>query len=159
MTGYVVMEKPGRDGVADVAFVRDAFSWIAFIVPPLWLLFHRLWGEALIVFLALGVLSLVGEQAGWGLAGSLLTLLVSLYVGLEGQGMRLAALHRRGWRAWGAVEARTLFDAETRYAMERDEEADGAGAEPAPRIMPGSASARTPHRGLVLGLGPTPGRA
>ena len=158
MTGYVVMEKPGRDGVADVAFVRDAFSWIAFIVPPLWLLFHRLWGEALIVFLALGVLSLAGEQAGWGLAGSLQTLLVSLYVGLEGQGMRLAALHRRGWREWGAVEARTLFDAETRYAAERGEAADGAGAEPAPRIVP-AAAPRATHPGLVLGLGPTPGRA
>ena len=158
MTGYVVMEKPGRDGVADVAFVRDAFSWIAFIVPPLWLLVHRLWGEALIVFLALGVLSLAGEQVGWGLAGSLLTLLVSLYVGLEGQGMRLAALHRRGWRAWGAVEARTLFDAETRYAAERGEAADGPGVEPAPHIVP-AATPRATHPGLVLGLGPTPGRA
>lgn len=157
MTGYVVMEKPGRDGVADVTFVRDAFSWIAFIVPPLWLLFHRLWGEALIAFLVLGVISLAGEQSGWALAGSLLTLLVSLYVGLEGQGMRLAALHRRGWREWGSVEARTLFDAETRYVSEHDEEATGG--DPEPRIIPGPAPARAPHTGLVLGLGPAPGRS
>jgi hypothetical protein len=156
MASYVVMEQPGRAGVADVAFVRDGFSWIAFIVPPLWLLWHRLWFEALLAFLAFGVLSLGGEMSGWGLAGSLLTFFVSLYVGLEGQGMRIAALRRRGWRQWGAVEAAGLADAETRYAAEAADEAPSAPQ--APRIAPGPAPVRPSHPGLVLGLGPAPGR-
>lgn len=152
MASYVVMEQPGRTGTADVAFVRDGFSWAAFLVPPLWLLWHRLWYEALLAFLVLALLSFLGE-AGWPLAGSLLTLAVSLYAGLEGQNLRVAALRRRGWREWGAVEAASLDDAETRYAAEADEPA----AIEMPRIVPGPAPIRPAQQGLVLGLGP--GRA
>jgi hypothetical protein len=149
MASYVVMEQPGRAGIVDVSFLRDGFSWLAFFVPPLWLLWHRLWFEALSAFLVLALLSVLGDIAGWVLVASLLTLAVSLYVGLEGQNLRVAALGRRGWREWGAVEAKNLADAETRYAVEA--------AEPVvvetPRIVPGPAPVRPAQPGLVLGLG------
>lgn len=150
MASYVVMEQPGRVGVTDVAFVRDGFCWAAFIVPPLWLLWHRLWFEAMLVFLVLALLSVLGET-GWPWPGSLLALTVSLYVGLEGQNLRVAALRRRGWRAWGAVEAASLTDAETRYAAEASDEEPAVSD--APRIVPGPTPARPGHAGLVLGLG------
>ncbi len=35
-----------------IAFVKDGFSWLALIVPALWLLYHRMWIE-FIVFMAL----------------------------------------------------------------------------------------------------------
>jgi hypothetical protein len=145
MAIYVVMEQPGRAGTADVALVRDGFSWLAFLVPPVWLLWNRLWFEALLAFLALALVSILG-QAGWPFAGSLLTLAISLYCGLEGQNLRIAALRRRGWREWGAIEAKDLADAETRYAVEADEPA----AVETPRMVPGPAPAQP---GLVLGLG------
>jgi hypothetical protein len=150
MASYVVIEQPGRAGTADVAFVRDGFAWLAFLAPPLWLLRHRLWFEAVLAFLVLALLSVLGE-AGWPWAGSLLTLAVSLYVGLEGQNLRVAALRRRGWREWGAVEARNLTDAETRYRAEAA--GDGPAVADAPRIVPGPAVARPVHAVLVLGLG------
>ena len=150
MASYVVMEQPGRAGVADVAFVRDGFAWLAFLVPPLWLLWHRFWVEALLAFLVLALLSALGE-AGWPFAGSLLTFAVSLFVGLEGNSMRAGALTRRGWREWGVLEASSLDDAETRYAAET------AGEEPAepeaPPIVPATTPGRPAHPGLVLGLG------
>ena len=150
MASYVVMEQRDGAGVADVTFVRDGFSWLAFLVPPLWLLWHRLWFEALLAFLVLALLASLGE-AGWPLAGSLLTLAVSLYVGLEGQNLRIQALRRRDRREWGAIDARGMAAAETRYAAEAT---DGGPVEPdAPRIVPGPASARPSHPGLVLGLG------
>jgi hypothetical protein len=148
MAIYVVMEQPGRAGTADVALVRDGFSWLAFLVPPVWLLWNRLWFEALLAFLALALVSILG-QAGWPFAGSLLTLAISLYCGLEGQNLRIAALRRRGWREWGAIEAKDLADAETRYAVEADEPA----AVETPRMVPGPAPARPAQPGLVLGLG------
>jgi hypothetical protein len=148
MAIYVVMEQPGRAGMADVALVRDGFSWLAFLVPPLWLLWNRLWFEALLAFLALALVSILG-QAGWPFAGSLLTLAISLYCGLEGQNLRIAALRRRGWREWGAIEAKDLADAETRYAVEADEPA----AVETPRMAPGTAPARPVQPWLVLGLG------
>ena len=109
MAVYVVMEPPGtsrNDAAAGAVLVRDAFSVLAFLLPPLWLLWHRLWIEAALAF-ALGVaLTALGEVAGLGFAGAALSLLVSIYVGLEGAALRVNALRRRGWREWGVVEAK-----------------------------------------------------
>src|SRR5215218_1733222 len=98
MAIYVVMEPPGRTEAADATvLVRDGFSWLAFLVAPLWLAWHRLWIEAALAFVAMGLISVLGQWLGLDWAGSALSLLVSLYIGLEGQGLRIAALRCRGW--------------------------------------------------------------
>lgn len=158
MTTYVVMEPPGRSEKADAtAFVRDGFTWLGLLVPPLWFAWHRLWIEAALAFVVMGLLSMLGQKLGLGLAGSLLSLLVSLYVGLEGQGLRIAALRRRGWHEWGAVEAGWLDDADTRYALEAEALADEV--VPAPRMVPDAALARPAQPGMALGLTHIPGRS
>ncbi len=160
MALYVVMEPPGEAGQAERArLIRDGFSWLAFFLPPLWLLWHRLWIEALLAFVALGLLSALGGMAGFGLAGWSLTLLVSLYVGLEGQAMRVNALRRRGWRDWGVVSADRFEDAEARYAYGDEEEAAAVAAAPPPAIVPDASRARPAQTGLALGLAHTPGRS
>ncbi|RUW47312.1 MAG: DUF2628 domain-containing protein [Mesorhizobium sp.] len=157
MTAYVVMEPPGRSEKVDTtAFVRDGFTWLGLLVPPLWLAWHRLWVEAALAFVIMGVLSMLGQKLGLGVAGSLLSLLVSLYVGLEGQGLRIAALRRRGWHEWGVVEAGRLGDADMRYALEVEGLSDEAA--PAPRIVPDAALARPAQPGMALGLTHVPGR-
>ncbi|MER8414539.1 DUF2628 domain-containing protein [Mesorhizobium sp. M0618] len=158
MATYVVMEPPGRSEKADAtAFVRDGFTWLGLLVPPLWFAWHRLWIEAALAFVVMGLLSMLGQKLGLGLAGSLLSLLVSLYVGLEGQGLRIAALRRRGWHEWGAVEAGWLDDADTRYALEAEALADEV--VPAPRMVPDAALARPSQPGMALGLTHIPGRS
>lgn len=125
MATFVVLEPPSGtvDEAAErAAFLRDGFSFPAFIVAPIWLLWHRLWIEALAVIAVMVALSAAAEITGLGFAGSVASLLVSLFVGLEGNGLRAAALRRRGWHEWGVVEADTLDDAETRYALARNEE-------------------------------------
>ncbi len=157
MAVYVVMEPPGRGEKPDTtAFVRDGFSWLGFLVPPLWLLWHRLWIEAALAFVAMALLSMLAEGLSLGLAGPLLSLLVSLFVGLEGQALRIAALRRRGWHEWGVVEADRLDDADTRYVLEAEAHADEQA--PVPRIVPDAAHARPAQTGMVLGLTHTPGR-
>ncbi|GLS36787.1 hypothetical protein GCM10010869_23780 [Mesorhizobium tianshanense] len=157
MAIYVVMEPPGRGEKPDTTvFVRDGFSWLGFLVPPLWLLWHRLWIEAALAFVAMAVLSVVAERLSLGLAGSLLSLLVSLYVGLEGQALRIAALRRRGWHEWGVVEAGRLDDADMRYVMEAEAHLDEQA--PAQRIVPDAALARPSQTGMALGLTHTPGK-
>jgi len=96
--------------------LRDGFSWLAFLVPPLWLAWHRLWVEAAVVFALMLALGLLGEHAGLGWTAPLLSLLLSVLIGLEGQALRLARLSRRGWRERLAIEAGDLDDAEARYA-------------------------------------------
>jgi hypothetical protein len=157
MAAYVVMEPPGRsEKVNATAFVRDGFAWLGLLVPPLWLAWHRLWIEATLAFVVMAVLSMLGEKLGLGLGTSLLSLLVSLYVGLEGQGLRIAALRRRGWHEWGVVEAGWIDDADARYALEADALSDQAA--PAPRIVPAAALARPAQPGMALGLNHIPGR-
>ena len=158
MATYVVMEPPGRSEKVDAtAFVRDGFTWLGFLVPPLWLAWHRLWIEAALAFVVMSLLSMLGEKLGLGLAGSLLSLLVSLYVGLEGQGLRVAALRRRGWHEWGVVEAGWLDDADIRYALEAD--ALAGEVAPPPRMVPDAARARPAQPGMALGLTHIPGRS
>ncbi|MBZ9676678.1 DUF2628 domain-containing protein [Mesorhizobium sp. ES1-1] len=158
MAAYVVMEPPGRGVKADATtLVRDGFNWVALLVPPLWFAWHRLWIEAGIAFVVMGALSMLGQYFGLGLPGSLLSLLVSLYVGLEGQGLRIAALRRRGWHEWGVVEAATLDDADMRQALESEQPADEI--VPAPRMIPDAALARASQPGIALGLTHVPGRS
>ncbi|KUM25419.1 hypothetical protein AU467_26700 [Mesorhizobium loti] len=157
MASYVVMEPPaGSNKAEDATLVRDGFTWLGFLVPPLWLAWRRLWIEAVVTFAVMAILSVLGERLGLEWAGSALSLLVSLYVGFEGQAMRIAAMRRRGWHEWGVVEAGSLGDAEIRHVLETGE--DGDESAPMPRIVPDMNQARPAQTGMALGLTHTPGR-
>lgn len=157
MTSYVVMEPPaGAQRRGEALLLRDGFSWLAFLVPPLWLLWHRLWIEALLAAMLLFAVSAAGEALGLGEAWALAGVPVSLWFGLEGQALRISALRRRGWREWGVVQADDRDDADLRYALEAT--AAPAQGEAALRIVPDAAHARSVALGLVLGLPPQPGR-
>jgi len=160
MASYVVMERatgarPALDGAdRDSAIVRDRFTLIGFLLPGIWLAWHRLWLEAGLALAAMLAIGLGGSWAGLGSAAPWLSLLVSLYVGLEGPALRLAALRRRGWREWGVVEAGNAADAETRYLTEMLE----APADPAaPRPVPAASAPPATPSAPALGLFAYPG--
>jgi hypothetical protein len=162
MAIYVVMEPPAADA-AEAAeravLLRDGFTFLAFLAPPLWLLWHRLWIEAALAF-AVGVGSTaLGETAGLGFTGAALSLLVSIFVGLEGPALRINALRRRGWHEWGVVEASGLAEAEIRYLAG---EAPYEAVQPAVPHPTGPTLVRPALSGLAsgpaLGLFDYPGR-
>ncbi len=158
MAIYVVMEPPAADAVeaAERAIlIRDGFAFLAFLVPPLWLLWHRLWIEAALAF-AVGVgLTALGETAGLGFMSAALSLLVSIYVGLEGPALRINALRRRGWRDRGVVEAANAREAEIRY-LAGEEAPEEVVVEVPPPLAP--TVPRPASTGPVLGLLGYPGR-
>ncbi|EHK58805.1 DUF2628 domain-containing protein [Allomesorhizobium alhagi] len=154
MAVYVVMEPPKR---ADAVLVRDGFHLFGFLTPPIWLLWHRLWIEAIVAFAVAMVLAAVGEVADLGWAGTLLSLLVSVYVGIEGAALRIAALRRRGWREWGVVEADSFDDAEARYLFDAERLESTGRPEPSPPAAPQSVPFR--RSGPALGLFSYPGKA
>lgn len=161
MAAFVVMERGAADsaGPDEVAFVRDGFHWLAFLLPVFWLLWRRLWIEALLAFAATFLLSALGELAGLEIYASLLTLLASLYFGLEAPAMRVRALARRGWREWGVLEAPRLSDAELLYgaaAAEIQNDSSGEVSGLRPLMQPGPPLRAAPSRGI--GLVPYPGR-
>ena len=118
MAGYIVLT-PELDQRPDAAvLVRDGFHVMAFLLPVIWLLWHRLWIEALIAFAAAAVLSTLAGLAGFGAASPAWSLLVSIFFGLEAAHLRVLAMRRRGWRQWGVIEADSLRSAETRLVVE-----------------------------------------
>ena len=95
MASFVVLTAPasarthaGHEG-RETVFVRDGFHIVAFLVPWLWLLWHRLWIEALVAVAVAVLFAALGNVAGYSIAGSLLSVLVSIYVGLEGSAIEL----------------------------------------------------------------------
>ena len=118
MASYVIFEPPGAPEPERAIFVRDGFHWLAFLLPVFWFLWHGLWIAAVLAVAALAAFAVAGEYFGLGYLGTALSLLLSVYAGLEGPALRLARLRRRGWREWGVVEADNAADAETRYLAE-----------------------------------------
>jgi hypothetical protein len=143
-------------------FVRDGFSWWAFLVTPLWMLRHRLW-LALAIYLVVAAALDAGLRA---LGVSLVTLivaslLISLLVGLEAGTLRRFKLARRHWRNIGVVTGDDLEDAERRFFDAWIRQAP-ARRPPAPAnaspsgSAPPPASSPAPSSGVV-GLFPEPG--
>lgn len=159
MAIHVVMEPPvsaGKNASEGAVFVRDGFYFFGFIAPLLWMLWHRLWVLAAVTFAVTLALGAVGEWSGLIAALPLLSLLISLYVGLEGGALRVAALRRAGWRQWGVIEADTIEDAELRYLYAADDVAEETLS--APVTIAPTAAPRQPPSGAALGLLHYPGR-
>ena len=92
-------------------FVKQGFSWPAFLFTFAWALWHRLWAAVafIIVFLAA-----IGTILG-GISATGLTLVVMLAAGCWGSDLRNRALLARGYREDQLVHGQRLEDAELRY--------------------------------------------
>lgn len=135
-------------------FIRDAFAFLAFILPFIWLLFHRLWFEAALVFLAAAAISVVGNYSGQDGIAALIGLLLSLLVALEANNWRAAALRRRGYEEIGIVDADNAADAETAWFHQQPSRSVTAPAptQPASPAAQAPITARPAPSGGMLGL-------
>ena len=164
MSVYTVHEPPLRAGAAasDVerfAFVRDGFSWWAFLFAPLWMLWHRMWLVLIGYVAILGGLEAVVSLFGGSVAiAGLISFLISLLVGLEAGTLRRFTLSRRGWKNLGLVSGDDLEDAERRFF---DAWVRRSAAQPVTSSSSTPASTvpirRTPQAPDVVGLFPEPG--
>jgi hypothetical protein len=164
MSVYTVHEPPQRFVAAPeaerFAFVRDGFSFWAFLFAPLWMLRYRMWLVLIGYILILGWLEVVVRMLGGSaLIGGAISFLISLLVGFEAGTLRRFTLNRRGWTMIGVVSGDDLEDAERRFFDEWVRRA----AEPppipatAPPPVPMPRMAQTPPQ--VVGLFPEPGAA
>jgi len=143
-------------------FVRDGFSFWAFLLAPLWMLWHRLW----LVFVAYCVLAIalqaalqaIGASFGMRLtAGALLALLV----GLEAATLRRLTLARRGWSNAGIVVGDDIESAEQRFFDRWTKQNLHGSAHPsaAPKPLTGRVPASNASGSEIVGLFPEPGGA
>jgi hypothetical protein len=167
VTVYSVYEPPvpATDVIerADrIAFVKEGFSWPALLVPLLWVIYHRMWIEFVVLLLVY-----IGLQLAFGTdaQGQTLTAFASFAIGLlfafEANDLRTASLERRGYRFAGVASGRDRIDAERSFFVtwlpQQERAAREAVTTPQPRRDPG---ARTPLRRAegeeVIGLFPRP---
>jgi uncharacterized protein DUF2628 len=168
MSVYTVHQPPPRtaDDLADTdrfVFVRDGFSWWAFLLTPLWMLRHGLWLVLIVYLLVLAGIDAVLHVLGASTSTIVLVgAVVSLFVGLEAGTLRRFTLSGRGWRNVGVVSGHDAEEAERRFFDAWVCRAAARGGEPPkpPASSPTPLPAGDPfaaERSGVIGLFPEPG--
>ena len=117
MASFIVME-PANDRRGEAAlFIRDSFHALALVLPVFWLLWNRLWYEAVMV--GLFSLILVGGLSYLGLAqfSGLASFLIGLFIALEGSALQISASRRRGFVDEAIIDANSLREAEESYYL------------------------------------------
>jgi len=119
MARYVILRDRGGSPLKrrpTILAVRDGFSILAFVISPLWLLWHRLWFAAMLVVAASVGLALIALEPrfAWIVLPANFTL--SILVGFEGQGWRIAKASGQGYQPVDVVDAASREEAELRFA-------------------------------------------
>jgi hypothetical protein len=159
MAIYTVHEPPRREGdmlahTERFCFVRDGFSWAAFLFGPLWMLRQRLWLVLLLDLIVLAVVLAGLRAAGTSPVGVVAALaLVALLTGIEASTLRRWTLGHRRWTCLGVVVGDDLEAAERRFF---DAWVNDAGAMRF-AAMPVAPPTTIPATHDVMGLFPEPG--
>ena len=161
MPAFAVFEPPMRAGgraanhTDRFVFLRERFSWAAFLFGPLWMIWRRLWLVLITYLIVLGLIELGLQRLG--IASQVrfaVYFLVALLVGMEAATLRRWTLLRRGWRERGVVIADDLEMAERRFfdswSAEKSMPLPPAPPPPPPPYAPVSSAG-------VIGLFPEPG--
>ena len=97
-------------------FVRDGFSWGAFIFGPFWLLWNRSYLGFGAYLLLAGVLFGVFRLAGLNpTVLPLLQVLLALFIGFEGPALVRWTIDRKRFRCVDVVSAQTAEEAEHQF--------------------------------------------
>jgi hypothetical protein len=117
---YTVHEPPNASpdrlqSAEQLIFVKDGFAPYAAALPPVWMLFKRMWLEAAIYMGATGLIAWALTEAGAPNASTAILLIIQIILGFEAGALYSASLERRGWRLVGTVAGRNSEDCERRF--------------------------------------------
>lgn len=159
MSLYTVQAPVGLLGKPEferAVFLRDGFSWGAFFLGAIWLLWQRLWlvaalwlaAEALLAWIALPHLSF----------GSffLIALTMRILLGLEGNSLLRRRLARRRYRLVDVVNAAALEPAERLFFSHLAKPTEAASATKDASLPPPPPPPVPTQTADVLGLFPEP---
>jgi Protein of unknown function (DUF2628) len=143
-------ERPAARHTDRFVFLRERFSWGAFLFGPLWMIWRRLWLVLLLYLVVLGLIEFGLRRIGIGSeVRAMVFFLVAVLIGLEAVSLRRWTLLRRGWRDRSIVIADDLDMAERRFF---DSWSADTATSPAPPPFSSAVSG-----GGVIGLFPEPG--
>jgi len=118
---YTVHEPPDpgsdrADRGVELEFVKDGFSWLTAICPPIGLIANGLWLFALAYLAGATALgwALSALKSGPQLTG-LVFLVVNVYLGFELSSLKRWMLDKSGWQALGVVTGKSIAECERRF--------------------------------------------
>jgi len=121
VTVYAVYEPPAgtkdlTERAEKLAFVKEGFSWPAFFIPLLWLLYQRMWIVFTVLLLIyIGVSVAIGADSQAQALSFWINLAISVLFAFEANDLREASLRRRGYRFAGTASGRSRTDAERSF--------------------------------------------
>jgi hypothetical protein len=103
---------------SEAVFVRDGWSWGAFFLGPIWILWRGLWFVFLIWLLAMVGLAVAttyapntADYVGFAMFAA------TIWFALEANALRVWTLQRRGYGLTGVTVGRTVDEAEQHYFL------------------------------------------
>src|SRR5262245_18072065 len=131
-------------------FIRDGFHVWAFLLGPLWMLWHRLWLVLVIYLVATGAVQWGLFALGMpGVVKFAVGVLIAVLIGCEAGSLRRWSLRRRFTQV-GVVAARDLEEAERRFFEEWTGEASPRAPERSSYVPPAPFSPVAPASPDVL---------
>jgi hypothetical protein len=118
---YTVHFSPfGAGPDRDARFVKEGFSWAAFLFGPFWAFYHRLWLAGFLLIAMLAALALAGEFLLFDpIADTVFGLALAVLVGFEGPDWLRRKLADRGLIERGFASGRNLAEAERDWFRRR----------------------------------------
>lgn len=98
--------------------IEDRFSWGAFLVTPLWTLYHHMWRETLI-WAAMTACSILISLFLGAEAGCWVYVLACLYAGVDAAAIRSRALVQKGDEPKGDLVIPNLEQAEQEWVRQQ----------------------------------------
>ncbi|MDB5553059.1 MAG: putative transrane protein [Rhizobium sp.] len=154
---YVLTAPASTDADHDTKFIRDGFSWLAFLLPLPWLLAKRLWLVALLAVLVYLVTIFIAEQYRLDALPVAFSFVLGLWTALEGGHAQARSLERKGWQIERVIAADRLSDAEEIYFAGKTATARAEPERPLPPLPARKAIASSDAVALGL-IGPAGGR-
>lgn len=149
-TVHVPPPKAGRDEAVATEFVAEVFSWVAFLLPWLWFLWHRMWlatvGYVVLMAAILSAALLAGLSSTEYLA---VALAFNLLVGLEATNIRRRKLRWLGYEEAGVVVARNREEAERRWFTEQAAATPSLPAAPDRSVAAATSAAPAAATGII----------
>lgn len=117
MRTYTVHELPGAPIDGDgIIFVREGFSWGAFIFNWIWALWNRLWLAAVLYLAASIAIAALIPLIGFDeVAATIIALGLQFFFAAEANDIRRWTIKTRGYREIGIVTALTEEEAELKF--------------------------------------------
>ncbi|MBN8543927.1 MAG: DUF2628 domain-containing protein [Alphaproteobacteria bacterium] len=113
---YEIYQHPNKPEEEATVLVRQGFSIFAFLFHGAWLLYQRLWLEAILFTVLLVASVMVGQKLGWSeVSIGIIQLALQCWLAANASEIRGAALERRGFILRDVSTGSNVLDAERRY--------------------------------------------